>query len=91
MDRSARSPGTTAFDGPARRAGIWRAAMGRIINSTFVSIDGVINHMDAWHWAYTDEEAGEIAAEQLLATDALLMGRKTYEAYAAVWPQRDGA
>ncbi len=64
--------------------------MGRIINSTFVSIDGVINHMDAWHWAYTDQEAGEIAAEQLLATDALLMGRKTYEAYAAIWPQREG-
>jgi dihydrofolate reductase len=61
-----------------------------IINSTFVSIDGVINHMDAWHFAYTDEEARQIAAEQLLAADALLMGRKTYEGYAAVWPQRQG-
>ena len=64
--------------------------MGRIINSTFVSIDGVINHMEAWHFAYTDEEAGAIAAEQLLATDALLMGRKTYEEYAVIWPQHDG-
>jgi dihydrofolate reductase len=65
--------------------------VGRIINSTFVSIDGVINHMEAWHFAYTDDESGEIAAEQLLATDALLMGRRTYEGYAAIWPQRDGA
>lgn len=65
--------------------------MGKIINSTFVSIDGVINHMEAWHFAYTDDEAAAIATEQLLATDALLMGRKTYAGYAASWPQRDGA
>jgi dihydrofolate reductase len=65
--------------------------MGKIINSTFVSIDGVINHMEAWHFAYTDDEAAQIAAEQLLATDALLMGRKTYEGYAAIWPGREGA
>jgi dihydrofolate reductase len=65
--------------------------MGQIINSTFISLDGVINHMEAWHFAYTDDEAAEIAAEQLLATDALLMGRKTYEGYAAIWPQREGA
>jgi dihydrofolate reductase len=64
--------------------------MGRIINSTFVSIDGVINHMEAWHFDYTDDEADQIASEQLLASDALLMGRHTYEAYAASWPQRDG-
>jgi dihydrofolate reductase len=65
--------------------------MGNIINSTFVSIDGIINHMEAWHFAYTDDEAAEIAAEQLMATDALLMGRKTYEGYAAIWPGREGA
>jgi dihydrofolate reductase len=65
--------------------------MGDIINSTFVSLDGVINHLEAWHFAYADDEAAQIAAEQLLATDALLMGRKTYEGYAAIWPGRDGA
>jgi dihydrofolate reductase len=64
--------------------------MGRIINSTFVSIDGVINHMEAWHFDYTDDEADQIATEQILASDALLMGRTTYEAYAASWPQRGG-
>ncbi|MDR0345384.1 MAG: dihydrofolate reductase family protein, partial [Nocardiopsaceae bacterium] len=64
--------------------------MGKIINSTFVSIDGVINHMEAWHFAYIDGESEQIALEQLQASDALLMGRHTYEAYAAAWPQRDG-
>jgi dihydrofolate reductase len=64
--------------------------MGKIVNSTFVSIDGVINHMEAWHFDYTDGEPDQVATEQLLASDALLMGRNTYEAYAAAWPQRDG-
>lgn len=64
--------------------------MGEIINSTFISIDGVINHMEAWHFAYIDDESEQIALEQLRASEALLMGRHTYEAYASVWPQRGG-
>jgi dihydrofolate reductase len=65
--------------------------MRRIINSTFVSIDGVINHMEAWHFGYIDDEATQIATDQLLASDGLLMGRKTYDVYAVSWPERDGA
>ena len=64
--------------------------MGKIVNSTFVSIDGVINHMEAWHFAYINEETEQIALEQLQGSEALLMGRHTYEAYASAWPQRDG-
>src|SRR3954469_2423671 len=63
--------------------------MRRIINSTFVSLDGVINHMEAWHFAYVDDETNEIAMQQLTASDALLMGRKTYEIYASAWPEQD--
>jgi dihydrofolate reductase len=64
--------------------------MGKIVNSTFVSIDGVINHMEAWHFAYINEETEQIALEQLQESEALLMGRHTYQAYASAWPQRDG-
>jgi dihydrofolate reductase len=64
--------------------------MGKVINSTFVSLDGIINHMQAWHFDYIDEEHNQIAEEQLLAAEALLMGRKTYEVYVSAWPQRDG-
>jgi dihydrofolate reductase len=64
--------------------------MGKIINSTFVSIDGVINHMEAWHFAYIDDETEQIALEQIQPTEALLMGRNTYEVYASAWPSRDG-
>jgi dihydrofolate reductase len=64
--------------------------MGKIVNSTFVSLDGVINRMDAWHFDYVDDETDRITLEQLRASAALLMGRKTYEIYASVWPDRDG-
>ena len=64
--------------------------MGTISSSTFVSLDGVINHMDRWHFDYVDEESDVLALEQLKAATAMLMGRSTYEVYAAVWPGRDG-
>src|ERR1700757_1090981 len=64
--------------------------MAKIVNSTFISLDGVINHMDKWHFAFVDEESNAIALEQLrAASGGLLMGRKTYEVYAGVWPGRD--
>ena len=64
--------------------------MRRIVNSTFVSLDGVINHMDRWHFDFIDEELEALALEQMRASDALLLGRHTYDAYASVWPGRDG-
>ena len=64
--------------------------MAKIVNSTFISLDGVINHMDKWHFAFVDDESNAIALEQLrAASGGLLMGRKTYEVYASVWPGRD--
>ena len=59
-----------------------------IINSTFVSLDGVINHMEKWHFDYIDDDLGALTRDQLVAADAMLMGRTTYEAYAAAWPTR---
>jgi dihydrofolate reductase len=64
--------------------------MGKIINSTFVSIDGVINHMEVWHFGYIDDELQQIALEHMQASEALLIGRNTYDAYASSWPNRDG-
>lgn len=65
--------------------------MGKIINSTFVSLDGVMNHMQAWHFDFTDEEHDQANEELLHAADALLIGRRTYEVYAGAWPSRDGS
>ena len=62
-----------------------------IINATFVSLDGVMNHMDKWHFGYVNDETAQITYDQLASCDAMLMGRKTYEIYAATWPTREGA
>jgi dihydrofolate reductase len=64
--------------------------MRRIINDTFVTLDGVINHMDKWHFDYVDEETHEITLERIRSSDALLMGRHTYDVYASAWPEREG-
>jgi dihydrofolate reductase len=64
--------------------------MGKIVNSTFVSLDGVINHMDRWHFDFVDEETEAFAIQQLRDSSAMLMGRNTYEIYAESWPGRDG-
>jgi dihydrofolate reductase len=64
--------------------------MGKIVNSTFVSLDGVINHMERWHFDFVDDESNIIALQQLRDSDAMLMGRHTYDVYAGAWPGRDG-
>jgi dihydrofolate reductase len=64
--------------------------MAKIISSTFITLDGVINHMEKWHFEFVDDESNAIALDQLrAASGGLLMGRNTYEAYATVWPSRD--
>ena len=61
-----------------------------IVNSTFVSLDGVVNHMDKWHFDYVNDETDGLAMQHLNDADVMLMGRATYDSYAAAWPGRDG-
>ena len=60
--------------------------MRKLIESTLVSLDGVIGDPQVWANEYFDDEATALALQQLLVTDAMLMGRRTYEMFAATWP-----
>src|SRR5262245_52485933 len=64
--------------------------MRRIVESTFVSLDGVIGDPQRWAMRYFDKEAQEHALGLLPGCDAMLMGRRTYEIFSAVWPAQAG-
>lgn len=62
----------------------------RIVNSTFITLDGVTERLPEWHFPFHDASADALALEQLRRADAMLMGRRTYEVYADAWPDRAG-
>jgi dihydrofolate reductase len=53
----------------------------------FMSLDGVVEAPDRWHFPYFDDEMGEAVSAGFATTDALLMGRVHYEESAAYWPE----
>lgn len=65
--------------------------MRKIINATYMTLDGDISNMQDWHFEYFGDDAIKAAQAQLADSDALIMGRKTYEGFSAAWPERDGA
>jgi dihydrofolate reductase len=64
--------------------------MRKIIESTLVSLDGVIENPHLWATEYFDSEAERYALELLSTSDAMLMGGRTYEFFAAAFPHRTG-
>jgi dihydrofolate reductase len=65
--------------------------MRKIINSTLVSLDGVISDPHLWSMKYFDlDESGPVAMDLLFSCDALIMGRETYVGFAEAWPERAG-
>jgi dihydrofolate reductase len=68
--------------------------MRKLIVSTYVTLDGVIQPLD-WSAHYQDaaavEERGKYARDLLFEADALLLGRDTYQIFAEAWPTRTAA
>ncbi|MFF4448352.1 dihydrofolate reductase family protein [Streptomyces sp. NPDC001502] len=62
----------------------------KIVAGLFVSLDGVAEAPEQWHFPYLDEEMGAALTQMQAGADTLLMGRLTYEAFAAAWPERTG-
>jgi dihydrofolate reductase len=65
--------------------------MRKIIAGLFISLDGVVDAPDQWHFPYFNEEMGAAVDATLGATDTVLFGRKTYDSFAGAWPEREAA
>jgi len=71
--------------------------MRKVIASEFLSLDGVMedpggaegSEYSGWSFANFNEELGQAIGEGFAASDALLMGRTTYEEWAAFWPKQN--
>ncbi len=73
--------------------------MRKLVLGTFLTLDGMMQAPGdpqedteggfthgGWQLPYFDEESGKIMSESMAATEALLLGRKTYQIHAAYWP-----
>lgn len=65
--------------------------MREIVNSTYISIDGVIANPETWPaTGGFGAEGNKIQTDLVLACSAVLMGRRTYDSFADVWPNLPG-
>ncbi|QWF81208.1 dihydrofolate reductase family protein [Amycolatopsis sp. CA-230715] len=62
--------------------------MRKIVSSLFISLDGVVESPDKWSLDYFTDEIGASIGAVMGDADAMLLGRATYEGFAAHWPQR---
>ncbi|MGH7868482.1 MAG: dihydrofolate reductase family protein [Candidatus Dormibacteraceae bacterium] len=58
----------------------------RVVATEYLSLDGVFEEPGQWSGPFFNEEAAQFKWDELQASDALLLGRKTYEGFAAAWP-----
>lgn len=65
--------------------------MRKITAGLFISLDGVVQDPQTWHFPYFNDEMGAAVSAQLAAADTLLLGRKTYDTFAGAWPGREAA
>jgi len=61
----------------------------KVVASEFLSLDGVLGSLGEWHFPYFNDEMGAAVDAAMGAADAMLMGRVTYEEWAAYWPSQN--
>jgi dihydrofolate reductase len=59
----------------------------KIKSNFFISLDGVVESPDKWHFPYFDDQMGAAIGAAAEGVDAYLMGRVLYEEWAAFWPE----
>jgi dihydrofolate reductase len=73
--------------------------LGKVVVSEFISLDGVVEdpggaeEFDRGGWAFKFDRGSEgdkFKLDEVIASEALLLGRVTYEGFAEAWPSRSG-
>ncbi len=62
----------------------------RLVATEYVSLDGIFDEPGKWSFPFFNEEASNFKYAELQAADAQLLGRRTYEGFAAAWPAMEG-
>ena len=62
--------------------------MRKIVSGLFVSLDGVVESPERWNTPYFNDEIGAELGSQMAAADTMLLGRVTYEEFAAYWSDK---
>jgi dihydrofolate reductase len=61
--------------------------MARLVINNAMTINGAFEAPSPEEWLVLDPDSNNVSLEQFLVADAMVLGRKTYEGLAAVWPQ----
>jgi len=64
--------------------------MRKIVAGLSISLDGVIEDPNEWMGPWFNAEVGQAVGSMIAAQDAMLLGRVTYDAFAAHWPHQTG-
>jgi dihydrofolate reductase len=64
--------------------------MRTLFASYFISLDGVVDSPQDWHFPYANAEVTAVVDDAMKDVDALLMGRHTFEEWKAFWPGQSG-
>jgi dihydrofolate reductase len=60
--------------------------MKRIVAGLFASLDGVAEAPNRWVFPYMTDAVGQVVGDNMQASDTVLLGRRTYDEWAAYWP-----
>ena len=63
--------------------------MGRIVSNFFISLDGVVESPDQWHFPYFDDEMGSVIGAGMESAGAFMMGRNLYGEWSDYWTTTD--
>jgi dihydrofolate reductase len=62
----------------------------KIVSGLFISLDGVIQDANNWISPWFNGELGQAVGSMIAGQDAMLLGRRTYDEFAAHWPHQEG-